>query len=280
MNQSFPPGWYPDPDGGPAARYWNGTDWEGSAEHTAPQEFPLEPAQKSRLLVPVLIGAVCLLTGILLVLLWPKHDSPTAAPPTVTYTPPVTITETESAPTATTTPADRVAKMVRDAMQRHFDSEAAKLGIEVLDVSLVNKAGNEYKGFAEIRAGNGEQRRVSVEVTADGDNVLWEIPPGELEFGFESPPPPPRSEPDPVERFKICPSGSSGVASEDTSCAFADSVRQSWHQTPFSVITAYSPVTKRTYLMNCSRVPTDVWPDAKRCVGENPAGAPLIVYID
>lgn len=69
-------------------------------------------------------------------------------------------------------------------MQRTFDidTDMAELGLKVLDVQLVNKSGNEYKGIATVRAGNGITDGVSVEVTADGDNVFWEIPPGALLF--------------------------------------------------------------------------------------------------
>ncbi|MGD9618523.1 MAG: hypothetical protein AB7G47_12000 [Mycolicibacterium sp.] len=69
-------------------------------------------------------------------------------------------------------------------MQREFDTDPdpAELALDVLDVQLVNKSGNEYKGIAAIRAGNGVKEDVQVEVTADGDNVLWEIPAGALLF--------------------------------------------------------------------------------------------------
>ena len=75
-------------------------------------------------------------------------------------------------------------------MQHKFDADpdAAILGLKVLDVNLVNKSGNEYKGIATIRAGNGAKEDVSVEVTADGDNVLWEIPPGALLFAMPDSP--------------------------------------------------------------------------------------------
>ena len=82
-----------------------------------------------------------------------------------------------------------------------------------------------------------------------------------------------------AETFDICPSGMSGVATDDTSCAFADNVRFSWYAQPGTIVTAFSPVTGKTYTMQCTWTSTNTWPDAKRCVGVNANGAGLIVYI-
>src|SRR4051794_36209093 len=84
----------------------------------------------------------------------------------------------------------------------------------------------------------------------------------------------------PVENFKICPSGLSGVASDETSCAFADSVRSSWYSQPGVSVIAYSPVTHQSYVMTCAPATTNVWPGTKRCSGVNAQGTILIVYIN
>ena len=80
--------------------------------------------------------------------------------------------------------------------------------------------------------------------------------------------------------FTVCPSGMSGVSTDDTSCAFADNVRYSWYAQPGTIVTAYSPVTHQTYTMQCTRTLTTFWPEAKRCVGVNSFGAGLIVYVE
>lgn len=82
-----------------------------------------------------------------------------------------------------------------------------------------------------------------------------------------------------ADEFTICPSGMSGVVTEDTSCAFADNVRYSWYAQPGTIITTFSPVTRKTYTMQCTATMTDVWPAAKRCVGVNDSGHGLIVII-
>lgn len=278
------PGWYPDPLGGQGARYWDGSRWDGATDSpppTAAEELPeLLQEQKPRKLWPLwagLVVAVCVAVGsVVLVLTRPADRQPVAATPTSTTQPP------------TVSPAELAAANVRVSMQNKLDSDPdlSKLKLKVVDVVLINKAGNEFKGIATVKTPDGEEHDVPVEVTADKDNTLWETPPGAFVFAHEEPPPPPRAPPpppvaapSPVENFKICPSGLSGVASDDTSCAFADGVRESWYSSSGNDIIAYSPVTDREYLMHCFPTTTTVWPVAKRCVGEGAQGAPLIVYI-
>jgi len=82
-----------------------------------------------------------------------------------------------------------------------------------------------------------------------------------------------------AEVFTICPSGLTGVATPDTSCVFADSVRASWYSQPGTTVIAYSPKTGLFYTMQCWYTITDVWYNAKRCFGVNAFGAVLIVYV-
>lgn len=83
-----------------------------------------------------------------------------------------------------------------------------------------------------------------------------------------------------ADNFTVCPSGMSGVATADTSCAFADNVRWAWYAQPGQFVTAYSPVTNQSYTMQCSQTATTFWPEAKRCVGVNSYGVGLVVFID
>ena len=83
-----------------------------------------------------------------------------------------------------------------------------------------------------------------------------------------------------ADNFTICPSGMSGVTTNDTSCAFADNVRFAWYDQPGTIITAYSPITHQSYTMQCTPTATTFWPEAKRCVGVNSYGVGLIVFID
>ena len=83
-----------------------------------------------------------------------------------------------------------------------------------------------------------------------------------------------------ADKFTVCPSGVSGVSTGDTSCAFADNVRRAWYRQPRTIVTAYSPVTRLSYAMQCTSTATTFWPVAKRCVGVNSYGVGLIVFID
>lgn len=210
-------------------------------------------------------------------------DAPTATP--------TKSAQTATAASPTPAPAAAVAVEVERAMQRNLDNDPDLKGLTVVEVLLVHKSGNEYKGIATVKAADDTEHDVPVDVTADDENVLWETPPGAFAFAAEnrpSPPPsaprlppqpPPLLAPGVVEDFRLCPSGLAGVASDETSCAFADNVRRAWYGQPGSVITAYSPVTGRLYTMRCAAADTDAWPRSQRCTGTNPQGDPLIVYI-
>lgn len=79
------------------------------------------------------------------------------------------------------------------------------------------------------------------------------------------------------EIVDICPSGTSGVATTVTTCAFADNVRAVWAaQGGPSVVTVYSPVTDNVYTMYCDPTRTMRFNNgmvkyAVRCVGGNNA---------
>lgn len=82
-----------------------------------------------------------------------------------------------------------------------------------------------------------------------------------------------------ADDFTVCPSGISGVATEDTSCAFADNVGAAWRSQPGSLVSAYSPVTQQSIAMQCAPTVSYYWPVAQRCVGANASGVSLIVFI-
>lgn len=71
---------------------------------------------------------------------------------------------------------------------------------------------------------------------------------GALGFGV-SPWPPTAT----ADDFLTCPSGHVGVATNVTSCEFADDVRAAWFGQPGNPVLAYSPVTGQVYSMACNR---------------------------
>lgn len=55
-----------------------------------------------------------------------------------------------------------------------------------------------------------------------------------------------------ADNFITCPSGRSGVATNVTSCGFADNVRLAWFGQPGNPVVAYSPETGLEYSMICN----------------------------
>jgi hypothetical protein len=79
-----------------------------------------------------------------------------------------------------------------------------------------------------------------------------------------------------AEVFIMCPSGHDGVATDVTSCEFADNVRRAWLTQYGPVVMAYSPVTGNVYDMQCAggftaHMNNGMVVDAVRCVGGNNA---------
>lgn len=293
------PGWYPDPLGGQGARYWDGTQWDGAIQPGQPtgpmvaQEFP-EPAptptERSRrrpwpLAALGLVVVIAISSAVFVLTRSTGQESKSA--PTIS---------SRTTPTPSVPKADQVAAEVQSSMQSKLDTDPdlSPLHLKVVHVDLVNKAGNEYKGIAQVKSSRGTSHDVPIDVTSDGDKTLWEAAPGAFLFAVQEMPtptpvaPPPAPAPRPVqvpppstvENFRICPSGLTGVATDDTSCAFADSVRAAWYSQPGTTVVAYSPVTHQSYLMTCFVNATNVWPGAKRCSGVNAQGTMLVVYID
>ncbi|QEN15392.1 DUF2510 domain-containing protein [Mycolicibacterium sp. ELW1] len=185
------PGWYPDPLGGRGARYWDGNRWDGAIQSgppTTPQECPeLAPkTEKSRRLWPLWVGmgvTVAIAVGsALFVLTRPARDIPKSAPPTPT-TQATSAAASATPPTPTSPPASDVARRVKTLMQDHFDTDPKlrTFGLKIVDVSLVHKVGNEYRGTATI-SGPGGTLQTAVDVTADGSNIMWEIDSDKLNF--------------------------------------------------------------------------------------------------
>ncbi|HET7490077.1 MAG TPA: DUF2510 domain-containing protein [Acidimicrobiales bacterium] len=81
---SMPAGWYPNPDGSPGMRWWNGTEW--TAQVTGPQAYPGvgAPQQQRRrkwpLILAVVVGSVVLIGGCTAVFVVPKVVDAVAGP--------------------------------------------------------------------------------------------------------------------------------------------------------------------------------------------------------
>lgn len=75
--------------------------------------------------------------------------------------------------------SQQVADSVKQSMQQQFDTDPrwSQYGLYVTEVRLIKASGNEYHGMATVQTRNGTQHEVSVNVTADSSNVMWQVPP-------------------------------------------------------------------------------------------------------
>lgn len=143
------------------------------------------------------VGVAGVTAAVILAVVWWPRGSVSTAPTSVPSPDPVTIQQV--APTPTTLPAEAIASSVRSSMQHDLDSDPdlRGLGLKVVDVTLVHKSGNEYKGIATVRTRDGVSHDVPVDVTADDANTLWETPKGAFSFVDDRPPPPAAAPPRP-----------------------------------------------------------------------------------
>jgi hypothetical protein len=76
---------------------------------------------------------------------------------------------------------DEISSKVMPSMQHKFDSDPQlrDLHLKVQSVTVIHSNGNLYQGLAEISS-HGVTHEVSVKITADGENMMWETEPSAL----------------------------------------------------------------------------------------------------
>ena len=74
---------------------------------------------------------------------------------------------------------------VKESMQHKFNSDVdfMEYSLNVKDVSLVHKSGNEYAGFATVSSYKiSEDHDISIEVIDDDNGGMWKAEPGAMMF--------------------------------------------------------------------------------------------------
>jgi hypothetical protein len=76
---------------------------------------------------------------------------------------------------------ETIKSTVVSSMQTKFDSDNTfkQYSFKVSDLSVISKGGNMYQGLATIQYKD-EPHDVAVEITVDGDSVMWQVAPGAL----------------------------------------------------------------------------------------------------
>ena len=79
-----------------------------------------------------------------------------------------------------------IGQAVKASMQSKFDTDTQfkSWHLTVADVQVLSKGGNLYTGIAKISYEN-SPHDVAVDITVDGDQVMWKVPPGSFEFVLE-----------------------------------------------------------------------------------------------
>ena len=73
--------------------------------------------------------------------------------------------------------------MVLSSMQEKFrtDAQLSALGVEVLRVQVLKESDNRFQGIATVKHDN-DLHDVPVQITAEGDNVIWRTDSGAFAF--------------------------------------------------------------------------------------------------
>jgi len=81
---------------------------------------------------------------------------------------------------------EQIGETVKSSMQEKFNSDPQfkKWRLTVTDVQVLSKGGNQYQGIAKITH-EGTSHDVPVEITVDGNNVMWQVAPGGFAFIFQ-----------------------------------------------------------------------------------------------
>lgn len=82
---------------------------------------------------------------------------------------------------------DQVATHVKQSLQEKFDTDPLlkPLKLTVVRVTAINTSGNSYQGMATIRTFAGTAKDVSLQITADQENIMWDAGKGAFAWTFD-----------------------------------------------------------------------------------------------
>lgn len=82
-----------------------------------------------------------------------------------------------------TADTDQIADTVEQSMQEELSTSKLWLeGLEVVEVVVVHASGNTYNGLATVMTKDLLKHEVAVDITADGDKIVWQTEQGAFYF--------------------------------------------------------------------------------------------------
>ena len=77
----------------------------------------------------------------------------------------------------------QISEIVKTSMQEKFNSDYQfkDWNLTVIGVQIISKGGSQYQGIARITH-EGTSHAIPVEITVDGNNVMWKSAPGAFMF--------------------------------------------------------------------------------------------------
>jgi hypothetical protein len=69
---------------------------------------------------------------------------------------------------------------VRQDVQKTLDAKDMGIPVTVIDVTLIKVSTNKYEGMATMQAAGHYQHQIPIHVTADDQNIMWNIDAGAL----------------------------------------------------------------------------------------------------
>jgi maltose-binding protein MalE len=76
---------------------------------------------------------------------------------------------------------------VQQSMQQELDTnpDFSTYDLHVVKVVVIKASGNQYEGLATVRTKSGAEHAVSVDVTTDGEQIMWKTEPGAFVFAAQ-----------------------------------------------------------------------------------------------
>jgi hypothetical protein len=158
------------------------------AYHTATSGVAVKPPQSFRWawITGTVVAVVLAVTGILCAAIPGLHENVVAGTPTANRVEVIQAAADRKAQAEADQRAADAAYLqsldlqVKQSMQGYFDNPTNGLPITVIDVVLIKMSNNKYEGMANMQTAGHYPHQIPIHVTADDQNIMWNIDAGAL----------------------------------------------------------------------------------------------------